>query len=96
MMLFKTWGYITMANALNFVSDMKLAHYMKLPPRATFAAQVSAAMLAGTTQLGVQAWMFGHVRDICDQQATSGFVCPSTEVFGVASVLFVPFCDSPA
>ena len=31
MMMFKTWGYITMAQALTFSSDMKLGHYMKIP-----------------------------------------------------------------
>ena len=31
MMLFKTWGYITMAQALTFASDFKLGHYMKIP-----------------------------------------------------------------
>lgn len=31
MMLFKTWGYITMAQALTFTSDFKLGHYMKIP-----------------------------------------------------------------
>ena len=31
MMMFKTWGYITMAQALQFTSDFKLCHYMKIP-----------------------------------------------------------------
>lgn len=30
MMMFKTWGYITMAQALQFTSDFKLGHYMKV------------------------------------------------------------------
>ena len=33
MMLFKTYGYITMYQALAFVQDLKLGHYMKVPPR---------------------------------------------------------------
>ncbi len=33
MMLFKTYGYITMYQALAFVKDLKLGHYMKVPPR---------------------------------------------------------------
>ena len=36
MMMFKTWGYITMAQALTFTSDFKLGHYMKVPPRYIF------------------------------------------------------------
>lgn len=58
MMLFKTWGYITMAQGLQFTSDFKLGHYMKIPQRPMFFCQVVATVLAGTTQLGVQAWMF--------------------------------------
>ncbi|KAG0358331.1 hypothetical protein BGZ54_010463, partial [Gamsiella multidivaricata] len=30
---FKTYGYIVNVQALNFVSDLKLGHYMKIPPR---------------------------------------------------------------
>jgi hypothetical protein len=48
MMMFKTWGYITMAQALTFTSDFKLGHYMKIPPRAMFTAQVVATILAGS------------------------------------------------
>ncbi|KAG9002079.1 hypothetical protein FRB93_011852 [Tulasnella sp. JGI-2019a] len=36
MLLFKTYGYITMSQALTFASDMKLGHYMKIPPRTMF------------------------------------------------------------
>jgi hypothetical protein len=45
MMLFKTYGYITMAQALQFASDMKLGHYMKVRPRAMFFAQVWKSVL---------------------------------------------------
>lgn len=31
MMLFKTFGYITMAQALYFIQDMKFGHYLKVP-----------------------------------------------------------------
>ncbi|KAF9273528.1 hypothetical protein BGZ88_003716 [Linnemannia elongata] len=33
---FKTYGYIVNIQALNFVSDLKLGHYMKIPPRAGY------------------------------------------------------------
>ncbi|KAG5645321.1 hypothetical protein DXG03_006510 [Asterophora parasitica] len=88
MMLFKTWGYITMAQALTFASDFKLGHYMKIPPRSMFFAQVVATVVAGTTQLGVQAWMFTNIPNICDPDQKDGFICPSTEVFGTASIIW--------
>ena len=31
MMMFKTYGYTTMTQALQFTSDFKLGHYMKVP-----------------------------------------------------------------
>lgn len=36
----KTWGYLTMAQAMVFVSDLKLGHYMKIPPKLMFSCQV--------------------------------------------------------
>ncbi|KAH7928158.1 small oligopeptide transporter [Leucogyrophana mollusca] len=88
MMLFKTYGYITMTQALQFTSDFKLGHYMKIPPRQMFWSQVVATVVAGTTQLGVQSWMFTNIEDMCSPQQKDGFVCPNTEVFGTASVIW--------
>ncbi|EGO23107.1 hypothetical protein SERLADRAFT_371352 [Serpula lacrymans var. lacrymans S7.9] len=88
MMMFKTWGYITMAQALTFASDFKLGHYMKIPPRPMFWSQVVASVVAGTVQLGVQAWMFTNIEDMCSTTQKDGFICPSTEVFGTASIIW--------
>jgi len=88
MMMFKTWGYITMAQALQFSADFKLGHYMKIPPRSMFIAQVVATVIAGTVQLGVQAWMFTNIPNMCDPHQRDGFICPSTEVFGTASIVW--------
>ncbi|ESK86478.1 opt oligopeptide transporter [Moniliophthora roreri MCA 2997] len=88
MMMFKTWGYITMAQALQFTSDFKLGHYMKIPPRSMFWAQVAATMISATAQLGVQAWMFTNIDGMCDSNQKDGFICPNTQVFGTASILW--------
>ncbi|KAG5725413.1 Sexual differentiation process protein isp4 [Termitomyces sp. T112] len=88
MMLFKTWGYITMAQALAFTSDFKLGHYMKVPPKYMFIGQVVAAVIAGTTQLGVQAWMFTNINGMCSPTQKDGFICPNTQVFGTASIIW--------
>jgi OPT family oligopeptide transporter len=87
MMLFKTWGYITMTQALSFVGDFKLGHYMKIPPRPMFFCQVVATIIAGTVQLAVQAWLFSNVEDLCSSTQKDGFICPSTTVFGTASII---------
>ncbi|KAI6101091.1 OPT oligopeptide transporter protein-domain-containing protein [Pisolithus croceorrhizus] len=71
MMMFKTWGYITMTQALTFAADFKLGHYMKIPPRKMFWCQIVAAVVAATTQLGVQTWMFNNIP--CRGSCTSVF-----------------------
>lgn len=37
---FKVYGYISMKQGIIFLQDLKLGHYMKIPPRAMFMAQV--------------------------------------------------------
>ncbi|KAI0085713.1 small oligopeptide transporter [Irpex rosettiformis] len=88
MMLFKTWGYVSMSQALTFTSDMKLGHYMKIPPRTMFWCQVVATVIAGIVQLGVQTWMFEHIPDMCSRHQKDNFVCASTEVFYTATVIW--------
>ena len=65
MMMFKTWGHVTMVRALGFTSGLKLGHYMKIPPRLMFSCQVVATIMACTVQLVVQAWLFSNVEGIC-------------------------------
>jgi len=88
MMLFKVWGYVTMAQALMFTSDFKLGHYMKIPPQTMFWCQVVATIIAGTVQLGVQSWLFSHIENICDSHQPQYFSCPNTEVFYTASIVW--------
>jgi len=88
MMMFKTWGYITMAQALTFTADFKLGHYMKIPPRSMFWAQVICGALTGTVNLAVQAWMFANIDGMCTHDQKDKFICPGTNVFGTASVIW--------
>ncbi|KAJ7148645.1 small oligopeptide transporter [Mycena crocata] len=88
MMMFKTYGYITMSRAIQFTADFKLGHYMKISPRPMFWCQVVATVIAGTVQLGVQSWMFTHIPDLCSTTQKDYFICAPTQVFGTASVIW--------
>ncbi|KAI0034333.1 OPT oligopeptide transporter [Vararia minispora EC-137] len=89
LMIFKTYGYIyPRTNVLWLQQDMKLGHYMKIPPRTLFWCQVCATVIAGTVQLGVQAWMFSNVPDLCHNDQPDHFNCAQFEVFYVASVIW--------
>lgn len=88
MMIFKTFGYITMAQALAFVGDLKLGHYMKVPPRLMFLAQTISTFVACFVVVGVQAWMFGNIPGLCEQHHPDYFTCPQARVFGTASLIW--------
>lgn len=89
MMIFKCFGYITMAQAVSFLSDLKFGHYMKVPPRTMFAGQVVAQIIAVFVQLGVMAWIFKNVTGLCTADAHPvRFTCSYTRTFYTASVLW--------
>ena len=92
MMLFKTWGYNAMTQSLTITSDLKLGHYMKIPHRPMFWCQVVGTVVAGTVQIGVQAWMFSNIEDLCSVDQRDGFTCPYTTVFGTASIIVSYYC----
>ncbi|CAD6936473.1 unnamed protein product [Tilletia caries] len=88
MMIFKTFGYVAAAQGISFVSDLKLGHYMKIPPRTMFTAQVIATSLAAIVVIGVQAWVFGNIRDVCTKKAQDGFQCPGVITYGSSSIIW--------
>jgi OPT family small oligopeptide transporter len=88
MMCFKTYGYITMYQAVAFSQDLKLGHYMKVPPRVLFSGQVIATLWSCFVQIAVLNWTFGNVENICAQDNTQHFICPNGRVFFNASVIW--------
>ena len=46
-MTFKCYGYMSMYQCMGLLSDLKLGHYMKIPPRALFVAQFWGTCIGG-------------------------------------------------
>ncbi|KAH8895289.1 Tetrapeptide transporter, OPT1/isp4 [Thozetella sp. PMI_491] len=88
MMLFKSWGYMLSYNALNYVSDMKIGHYMKIPPRSMFRAQCFAVVWLALVQVSTFNWILGNIPQICDADQPQGFTCPGATTFFNASVIW--------
>ena len=88
MMLFKTYGYITMNQAHYFLQNLKLGLYLKIPQRVTFFGQVIATLWSWVVQLAVMEWALGHIKDICKSGQANDFTCPNGRVFFNASVIF--------
>ncbi|KAL3527221.1 hypothetical protein ACH5RR_011877 [Cinchona calisaya] len=90
-MCFKVYGFISMKQALAFLQDFKLGHYMKIPPRDMFMAQVVGTLVSAFVHLGTAWWLLETVPYICDRTMlppSSPWTCPGDHVFYDASVIW--------
>ncbi|XP_057453185.1 oligopeptide transporter 6-like [Lotus japonicus] len=90
-MCFKVYGYISMAQALTFLSDFKLGHYMKIPPRTMFLAQVVGTIISVIVYTLTAWWLMGTIPNLCDISKLpddSPWRCPMDNVFYDASVIW--------
>ncbi|CAN1265835.1 Oligopeptide transporter 5 [Linum perenne] len=69
---FKTYGYISMSQALLFVQDFKLGHYMKIPPKSMFIVQLVGTLVGSTVQFAT----------------ACPWTCPGYDVFYSASIIW--------
>ncbi|XP_050376832.1 oligopeptide transporter 7-like isoform X3 [Argentina anserina] len=86
-MCFKVYGYISMTQAITFLQDFKLGHYMKIPPKTMFMAQVVGTLIAALVYLCTAWWLMETIPGICTD-TTSVWTCPMDTVFYDASVLW--------
>ncbi|GKT87580.1 LOW QUALITY PROTEIN: OPT family small oligopeptide transporter [Colletotrichum tofieldiae] len=81
MMLFKSWGYMLCYNGLQYVSDMKVGHYMKIP--LTFAV-----LWLSMVQIAAYNFLRGNIEGICTPTQAQGLTCPQARTFYNASVIW--------
>ncbi|KAF9310248.1 hypothetical protein BG006_004885, partial [Podila minutissima] len=84
---FKTYGYIVNVQALTFVSDLKLGHYLKIPPRIMFMAQLISTFIACIINLATATWLINTQPNICTK-AGYPFTCRNTNTFYSASIIW--------
>jgi len=88
---FKLYGHVSMIQALTFLQDFKLGHYMKIPPRNMFMAQIVGTAIAAIVNLGTAWRMIYSIRNICDTavlSSNSPWTCPVDHIFYDASVIW--------
>ncbi|KAG0627537.1 hypothetical protein M758_2G209300 [Ceratodon purpureus] len=82
---FRMYSAESIAQGLAFLRDFKLGHYMKIPPRAMLAVQVSGAIVGGLVNLGCAYWMFNSIENLCEEAGP--WSCPgTTNSFSVVSL----------
>ncbi|KAH0453735.1 hypothetical protein IEQ34_018059 [Dendrobium chrysotoxum] len=88
---FKTYGYISMAQALGLLSDLNLGHYMKIPPKAMFISQLAGTIISSAITFGTAWFLLSTVENICDVDELptgSPWTCPNDAVFYNASIIW--------
>lgn len=86
--IFKTIVHMGTSQAVAFAGDMKLGHYMKIPPRIMFSVQMVASVIGCVVVTFVQDWMLANVQDICTPHQSNGFVCASSTTFGSSILIW--------
>jgi len=70
-----------MSQALSFVGDLKLGHYMKIPPRTMFMVQVVATTFSCIIQVLVLNFAIKNIPNVCAPHQAQHFTCPGGRVF---------------
>ncbi|KAI1324397.1 OPT oligopeptide transporter protein-domain-containing protein [Xylariaceae sp. FL0255] len=81
----RSYGYVTTAHCLFFAQDLKLAHYVKIPPRQTFSAQMVGTLIATFVCTGLVNYQMA-IPHICTPQAPDRFYCPLVSAMFSTSV----------
>ncbi|KAG0236767.1 hypothetical protein BGX31_003803 [Mortierella sp. GBA43] len=84
---FKSYGYVVNMQALTFVADLKFGHYMKIPPKVMFMAQLISTIVSCTVNLGATTWLINNQPHICTDEGYP-FTCRSTRTFYSASIIW--------
>ncbi|KAJ7254134.1 OPT-domain-containing protein, partial [Mycena rebaudengoi] len=85
---FKAYGYVTTSHTLTFAQDLKLAHYMHIPPVLTFWAQIWATIVSSFLCTGILNFQMTKIEGVCTPGQVDHFTCPSINSFFTASVLW--------
>lgn len=84
----KAFGYNIDSQASNYITDQKLAHYTKLPPRAIFKGQMIATLLNVVVALIVTNWQIDNIEDFCDPHQKDKMTCPGDTTYFFSSVQY--------
>ncbi|KAJ2444896.1 hypothetical protein GGF42_006163 [Coemansia sp. RSA 2424] len=83
----KLYGHGSLAQALSYAQDMKLAHYMKIPPRQVLLYQTIGIVISVVIQTCLFFWLVDHIPNMCRPEGYP-WVCRSTNLVYSASIIW--------
>ncbi|CAG8704121.1 2547_t:CDS:10, partial [Acaulospora morrowiae] len=88
---FKCYGYMAMHQCLSFVCDLKLGHYMKIPPKAMFTAQLWGTIVGAFINYWILQLIILTKRPFLDgtvKDPTGQWTGYRSQVFNTASIVW--------
>jgi hypothetical protein len=86
---------VTTYQTISFAQDLKLAHYMHIPPRLTFAVQIYATVISTFVCTAILNFQMTKIPGVCTEDQVNHFTCPDVNTFFTARwVLKIFVCDT--
>lgn len=88
LMFIKALGYNIDGQAQDYVTNQKMAHYARIPPRALFRVQMISVFVASFVSLAVINFQISNVDGFCTLDQKDKLTCANARTFYTASVLW--------
>ncbi|KAJ2780085.1 hypothetical protein GGI15_003660 [Coemansia interrupta] len=86
-LMFKNFSTVICQQALSLTQDLKLGHYMKVPPRELFIFQITGTLLAGIINLATTNYLFDNIPNVCTDEGYP-WTCPNASIWGAGSIIW--------
>ncbi|CAI5759300.1 unnamed protein product [Candida verbasci] len=84
----KAYGYNIDSQASNYITDQKLGHMAKIPPKALFKGQIISTLINIFISLAVANWQLNNIPDLCDPHQKDKLECPGANTYFYSSVQY--------
>ncbi|EGV66088.1 oligopeptide transporter protein [Yamadazyma tenuis ATCC 10573] len=84
----KSYGTNIDHQAANYITDQKVAHYAKIPPRAIFKGQMISTVVSIAISLAIANWQLGNVEDLCERHQKNKLSCPGANTYFYSSIQY--------
>ncbi|CCU98391.1 unnamed protein product [Malassezia sympodialis ATCC 42132] len=87
-MAFKALTVQALIGALQVTANMKLGHYMKIPPRTMVVVQLISVLVVSCAQVAVKTLMVVTVSDLCSSTQSLGLQCIMANAYNSSALLW--------
>ncbi|KAH7677425.1 Oligopeptide transporter OPT protein [Dioscorea alata] len=83
-MTFRAYTSVSLEVAIVYLYQLKIGHYMKIPPRSIFIIQMAGVVISSSISFFCNWWLLSSIKNICHPDKLprgSQWTCPSDRVY---------------